>query len=56
LFEEESPEKAEKSNDKKGSKKDKAIDAFEINEDFAKKFEHNKRRELMDKTKEKYGE
>lgn len=30
--------------------------SFKINEDFAKKFEHNKRRELLDKAKQKYGE
>lgn len=29
---------------------------FKINAEFAKKFEHNKRRELLDKAKEKYGE
>jgi protein KRI1 len=31
-------------------------DAFTINTEFAKRFEHNKRRELLDKAKEKYGE
>ena len=30
--------------------------AFKINEDFAKKYEHNKRRELLDIAKWKYGE
>lgn len=29
---------------------------LQINEAFAKRFEHNKRRELLDKAKEKYGE
>lgn len=31
-------------------------DNLKINEEFAKKFEHNKRRELLDKAKQKYGE
>ena len=29
---------------------------LKINSEFAKKFEHNKRRELLEKGKEKYGE
>jgi protein KRI1 len=29
---------------------------LKINEDFAKRFEHNKRRELLDKARQKYGE
>jgi len=28
---------------------------FKINEDFARKFEHSKRREILDKAKQKYG-
>ncbi len=56
LFEEESPEKVVKSKSSKDSIKPKTIDSFQTNEDFAKKFEHNKRRELIDKTKDKYGE
>jgi len=28
---------------------------LKVNEEFAKRFEHNKRRELLDKAKEKYG-
>lgn len=39
---------------KKDKKQD--DDEFKVNEEFARKFEHNKRRELMDKTKDKYGE
>lgn len=39
--------------DKKGSKDD--INSLKINEDFAKKFEHNKRRELLEKGQDKYG-
>ncbi len=29
---------------------------LKINPEFARRFEHNKRRELLDKAKEKYGE
>ena len=29
---------------------------FKINEDFAKKYEHNERRVLLDKARQKYGE
>ena len=29
---------------------------LKVNKDFAKKFEHTKRREILDKGKEKYGE
>ena len=38
---------------KKHSKKEEAADgdAFQINTEFAKRFEHNKRRELLDKAK-----
>ena len=31
-------------------------ESFSINTDFAKKYEHNERRKLLEKAKEKYGE
>ena len=31
------------------------FDKFQINEEFAKRFEHNKRREILQKGKQKYG-
>ena len=62
LFEEEEVEEGEVKPTKKSTKKSKqTVEAVEggdlkINEEFAKKFEHNKRRDILDKAKEKYGE
>ena len=39
---------------KKRNKQDN--DGFKINEEFARRFEHNKRRQLLEQAKEKYGE
>ena len=36
--------------------KSKEIDKFTINEDFARKFEYNKRRQLLEQGKLKYGD
>jgi protein KRI1 len=34
---------------------DESSSAFKINKDFAKRFEHNKRRELLERGREKFG-
>jgi len=35
---------------------DAADHGFKVNEEFAKRFDHNKRREMLDRAKDKYGE
>jgi protein KRI1 len=47
--------KKQRKEDKIQAKRD-DLSTFKINEEFARKFEHNKRRELLDKAKVKYGE
>jgi protein KRI1 len=54
LFEEDIEEGEVVSHHKKSKQAESG--GFKINEEFARKFEHNKRRELLDKAKEKYGE